>query len=430
MLLKLSSMPYFSRIWILQEVVLSRNSIVQYGNGKVDWEHFILAQTMTTFWLMMHNNDAPLMGVERKALFVHYTMRDLVRTGWSVTGLMNLAILEIKAMKSSDDRDKIFALYSIFEKFAPNLLPAPDYSKDLAEVYTETTAAILPSDLFGLKYLQWFHQPRLEGLPSWVIDWRGSPSKSPMEDFYTPNKASLCLRLTENNRLHVQGKIIGSIARYQSYNFQVTNLQLLEEAETCPRIRTIAETNDGTQLMLRQVYDWADLVIDIFDLDWSASVRADLERELFSSPHASAKQNIYDPGTWGFLYQGKVNFFLDNLPAYLRIVHGWKDEAKDEWLESFKGLFLCLTKAYLMLYGDAVANLFLLQDRRLGFSSLKAPQEGCIVALLGGFDAPAVLRLLYEPGQYELLNFAWVTGAMHQDIWEGINSDETEIILV
>ena len=83
-----------------------------------------------------------------------------------------------------------------------------------------------------------------------------------------------------------------------------------------------------------------------------------------------------------------------------------------------------------MLYGNAVANLLLLQDRRLGFSGLKAPQEGCIVALLGRFDAPAVLRSLHEPGQYELLNFAWVTSAMHQDVWEEIKSDETEIILV
>ena len=423
-------MPYFSRIWILQEVAFSRNGIIQYGNGKVDWTHFILAYTMTTFWLMMHNNDAAVMGVERKSLFVHHTMRDLVETGWTMVGLMNLAMLEIKAMKSSDDRDKIFGLFSLFGKFAPNLLPAPDYSKGLVEVYTETTAAMLSSDWFGLKYLRWFHQPRLEGLPSWVIDWRGSPSKSPMEDFYTPNKASPCLGLTENNRLRIQGKIIGSVARYQSYNFQVTNLRLLEEAETCPRTRMIAETNDGTQLMLIQVCDWADLVIDIFDLDWSASVRADLERELFSSPHASAKQNIDDPNTWGFLYQDKVNLFLDRLPTYLRTVHGWKDEVKDEWLESFKDLFLSLTKAYLMLYGDAVANLLLLQDRRLGFSSLKAPQEGCIVALLGGFDAPAVLRSLHEPGQYELLNFAWVTGAMHQDVWEEIESDETEIILV
>ena len=72
-----------------------------------------------------------------------------------------------------------------------------------------------------------------------------------------------------------------------------------------------------------------------------------------------------------------------------------------------------------MLYGDAVANLLLLQDRRLGFSGLKAPQ-GCIVALLGRFDAPAVLRPLHEPEQYELLNFAWATSAMHQDVWEEI----------
>ena len=134
----------------------------------------------------------------------------------------------------------------------------------------------------------------------------------------------------------------------------------------------------------QQASDWADLVIDIFDLDWSASVRADLERELFSSPHASAKQNIDDPNTWGFLYQDKVNLFLDRLPTYLRTVHGWKDEAKDEWLESFEDLFLSLTKAYLMLYGDAIANFLLLQDRRLGFSSLKAPQEGCIVASVKG----------------------------------------------
>jgi len=190
------------------------------------------------------------------------------------------------------------------------------------------------------------------------------------------------------------------------------------------------DTDDGTRWIRRQIYLWADLLIENFDMDRSASIRADLQRELFDQQHSSTEPNVDVPETWGDIYQILVNYLMADLSSYLRTVHGWEEEPTTEWLESFKALFLSLTKACRALYEDAVANLFLLRDGKLGFSTFEGPQTDCVVALLGGFDAPAVLRPLGEPGHYELLNFAWVTGAMHEDVWDDAGCDESEIILV
>lgn len=109
-----------------------------------------------------------------------------------------LTTLLIECAQSSlttDARDRVYALHSLFASAGLHL-PDPDYTKTVAQVYQEATAAVF-QQLGSLDVLDhvllWRKAPPpiLVHLPSWSIDWRIMGRSDPFSSRRTSKQVRL-----------------------------------------------------------------------------------------------------------------------------------------------------------------------------------------------------------------------------------------------
>lgn len=91
--------------------------------------------------------------------------------------LTDLLVLPALSLEATRPEDKIFGLYGICKRLGFEI-PAPDYRKPLAVVYTEAARAMLRGDQ-SLNLLSMVQESPgwSRGLPSWVPDFSGSTRK-------------------------------------------------------------------------------------------------------------------------------------------------------------------------------------------------------------------------------------------------------------
>ncbi|KAK0735149.1 heterokaryon incompatibility protein-domain-containing protein, partial [Lasiosphaeria miniovina] len=144
--------PWFTRVWVLQEVFMARRETAQLlcGDRLVDWAVF----RPFKIWV----DSRPAWETEHW----HVALPTLVpqslvignRHGRQHSGGQDfLALLcKVRSCLSTDPRDKVFALLSMFD-FGPDDKDriVADYGKSAAQVYVEAAAWLLPR--VGLAFL-------------------------------------------------------------------------------------------------------------------------------------------------------------------------------------------------------------------------------------------------------------------------------------
>ena len=179
-LVDLLRLPWFTRTWIVQEVVLSRaDPVIIYGPHRYPWHRLGWASS----WLR-RNGYLRLPQVPSQMQNID-TMSNLRRSSacWPLEALLLITSVKCHA---GDPRDKVYALLGLAAEYQnlfrlPNEL-YPDYELDVVQVYTRVgrlllrnseTLALLSraSGLYG--EVSWPRQRKfkLEHLPSWVPDW-------------------------------------------------------------------------------------------------------------------------------------------------------------------------------------------------------------------------------------------------------------------
>ncbi|KAI1847110.1 hypothetical protein JX266_006985 [Neoarthrinium moseri] len=171
-------LTWFSRIWVVQEVVLSsEDPTIVHGDHCYPWHRLAWAAT----WLRQ-NGYARLSQIPAMVLNVD-TMANLrrSRSRWPLDALMSITQTKFQA---TDQRDKVFALLGIAaESQDLSKLPdqlRPDYSVDVTEIYYKVAQFLLAQTQslamltrargtnFGLEGR--FKRYDLD-LPSWTPDW-------------------------------------------------------------------------------------------------------------------------------------------------------------------------------------------------------------------------------------------------------------------
>ncbi|ODA81712.1 hypothetical protein RJ55_00215 [Drechmeria coniospora] len=182
---------WFRRAWIVQEAVLPKILLMYLGRRHVSWYHLGMVADA-----LRHN--AAKLGTSRSTVFVPPTDA-AVPVEWNMTEMYkyrtnrNMAmekgtdaapehkalfamkdlVLNFWTFLASEPRDKVFALYGLFNAFADWRLTA-DYRLSLREVYTATTRRII-ADSGSLSALSACVYPEQRGkatkLPSWVPDF-------------------------------------------------------------------------------------------------------------------------------------------------------------------------------------------------------------------------------------------------------------------
>jgi hypothetical protein len=188
-LLKLLQHPWFTRVWVVQEVALSPEVRVRYGDETIDWD--ILADGMQ----MLHNSrhfrlwlewahDIQLRHIQHTSLFnvlrMHRFREKLHPKGkWQRREYATIpdALRESFYFTATNPRDQIFGLMSLCRD------PLPvDYNMSVEDAYLSAAKEILQEGAIHLLLHaagvgnRSGNSPLAPILPSWVPDWTDAPS--------------------------------------------------------------------------------------------------------------------------------------------------------------------------------------------------------------------------------------------------------------
>jgi hypothetical protein len=188
--------PWFTRTWILQELVLSRDPLVQCGRLRTRWTRFC------SFLSLAAAGPAGEL-VTRVPLSMAATRSQFQQRDTTLLGLLSAR----RGIAATDPRDMVYALLGMLGERAAAGLPENfvDYSLSVEQVYIRTARYILESG-FGLKSsgvsfrdqrgwetLQMLLSAAEDGslienrprdLPSWVPDWTLAKAMRPLPATY------------------------------------------------------------------------------------------------------------------------------------------------------------------------------------------------------------------------------------------------------
>ncbi|KAK0639450.1 Fructosamine kinase-domain-containing protein [Cercophora newfieldiana] len=189
---KLLSLPWFRRVWVIQEAGLAKSCLLRWGAHTIEFAHII----ELALWHVLREDVAEITGplnvIRLTDIFrdVHLSYQN--KETWRTSLPLLRAEVECKSqrqvfvdillaasgMLATDKRDHVFAFLSSSLAQHPDGKPfvEPDYTKDLRDIYFETACSILrhPREApYFLSRVKHRSQESLEDItrPSWLPRW-------------------------------------------------------------------------------------------------------------------------------------------------------------------------------------------------------------------------------------------------------------------
>lgn len=167
--------PWWSRIWVVQEIAVSTAVTIHYGTITLSWEDLI--ETANVWSLPKTRQVASSLGIEPENLKVfvlfanQLTGLEQTRRKWHAedgTDLVRL-LQEFSDRQATDDRDKVYGLLSLAKDDQQNI--EPNYELDVFGTYRATALTLIAN---GGAPACWAGDQKRKlnrGLPSWIPDW-------------------------------------------------------------------------------------------------------------------------------------------------------------------------------------------------------------------------------------------------------------------
>ena len=152
--------PWFSRIWVIQEVYVAREVTIVCGTS--------YASMLTLYECTLGYQDTRVTK-SRIPVSVYVAMGGRLewRKGDAATSIWQL-LADTRNCGATDRRDKIFALKALIEDDQRELDQLVDYSRSIERVFNDVTMLLLPRARLGL--LLAVRHPHTLKMPSWIPD--------------------------------------------------------------------------------------------------------------------------------------------------------------------------------------------------------------------------------------------------------------------
>ncbi|KAH7371305.1 heterokaryon incompatibility protein-domain-containing protein [Pyrenochaeta sp. MPI-SDFR-AT-0127] len=190
--------PWWSRVWILQEVVFGKELTVVCGEERFEWE---LLQSLGESRQLLDKITWSMLNLDKtfySGQFVHVSDRlDFIcalKKGYPLgRQALKTVLCGVRASEATDPRDKVFAILGLFDDTVK--LCDIDYRKTVNQVYVEAAAGLL-KQMDSIHWLSWTHNTlnrdgytsRPLDLASWAPSWiasQGSLLELQLHDDYT-----------------------------------------------------------------------------------------------------------------------------------------------------------------------------------------------------------------------------------------------------
>jgi hypothetical protein len=293
--------PYWTRVWIVQELSLAQEVIFACGNKRISYDHLRHALTIYGNYIRSTVKDlrdrksvraialdpeklqrlkdftsAPVFSASRKMLASrHKYLCSIENKGHDLYSLLKFCHViyssEIR-LEATNHRDHIYGLLGL-AKDAEELRIRPDYSESVSKVYIDTARTLIQSGRVDLLWLCQFPKTTDE-LPSWVPDW-SAPLHISYGDEFSPHKSafsasaktSACVIGTDNMNMFItlRGAVVDEVG-------------VIRSSWILPADRRLDEENTSQFLT---------------EIDQLCSEALSLHNELFPTP-----QMILDEARW------------------------------------------------------------------------------------------------------------------------------------
>lgn len=200
--------PWWSRIWVVQEIAVGTAITIRYGTFTLSWETLVATANVWSLseTIQVANNS----GIEPENLKVFVLFANQLagleetRRRWRAEGGTDLVRLlqEFSDRQASDDRDKVYGLLGLAKEDQKYI--KPNYELDVLETYRATVLALIGK---GGTLACWAGDQKRKfnrGLPSWIPDWstaveNGDKRRMDLYDCYGEN-CGWTLKIIETER--------------------------------------------------------------------------------------------------------------------------------------------------------------------------------------------------------------------------------------
>lgn len=219
----LLSLPWFSRVWVVQEAALCRRGTVYYGSLTMDWHTMcralmaIISDPCTRNFVGLQNSNGPDLAGEKTSASFEFLLT--CAGAWVSENRPLEALIRHRQARATDPRDKVYGLWWLLTE-ALGATPRPDYTLNVRKVYTNVASALIrySGNLNVLSVPRKFDSTL--SLPSWVPDWTGGLPSNLLDQLVENNtlnfEASGYLEYSESadhgDLLHVHAIAIDQIA--------------------------------------------------------------------------------------------------------------------------------------------------------------------------------------------------------------------------
>ncbi|KAK5735304.1 Folylpolyglutamate synthetase [Elasticomyces elasticus] len=387
-------LPWFRRLWVLQEAVMAPNSTAFLGSLQLDLHDMLHA----FIWWERHLTSYPS-GTTQGVQCLITTYFALFQPGGSrAASTQPLANLLITAndFQKSEPRDGVYALISMMDERSSSAL-SPDYTKPLSEVLQSASRLAIEQDPFILTEIA--HRPgdleRAE-VASWAMrvdremDWDIDPKpiERPDSGLYTISKRP------DNT----SGGWKPRVLNLQGHRADIVSI-------VTPLCARSIHGDAGAFLV------WLWGAVELY-----TSVSGPSSREAKATTFA---KTLCADDYWRRQYHELEDEKRNPIERLLAALGAAETE---DILEHFEASY-----AFTPGFWNSILNrrCFVTQQGRLGLGPLDT-QPGDVVAMLSGTSNPFILRPL-DGGQYQLVGASYVDGIMPEQLDDEWESKEPEV---
>ncbi|EPE30004.1 hypothetical protein GLAREA_01164 [Glarea lozoyensis ATCC 20868] len=206
----LLKLPWFSRVWIVQEVAVCQDALVYCGSSEIPWSKLVLALRVLyrlelLLQMTLYTPEDP---TGEKLIYLGHFLCTCSsdKDQMPKPGLFGMLVRHRWAL-ATDPRDKVYGLLGLLDEDS-SLGLKPEYGLDVADIFLQVATSILK----GSYFLDLLSVPQNLGskinLPSWVPDWSHGPSSFLLlrlmhpKDFYFHFKSSGATNSKGNFKIH------------------------------------------------------------------------------------------------------------------------------------------------------------------------------------------------------------------------------------
>lgn len=167
--------PWFSRTWILQEIVLSKNATMCMGRLQFSWKLFEISFHFLNDQGFMWNIDynSPFLN-SVEGFYNFRNILEIRKIAKSPDASSLLRVLRAtRSLEVSDPRDKIIAVLGLVGELDEQLKSLSNYELTTAQVFHQAALYLMGDgnavEVLGHAGLQ--RQAGVRDIPSWVPDW-------------------------------------------------------------------------------------------------------------------------------------------------------------------------------------------------------------------------------------------------------------------